>query len=204
MGHPGTVGEQQAQEMMRSTTRALAFYQHQVYPELNPLMQRYITSQEMVCIATSDSKGECDASFRAGTRGFIHVLDARTLLYPEYRGNGVMASVGNILENPHVGMMFFDFFESTVGLHVNGTAKVVLPQDLERFLEERKVSLEKLADPKGPKPECWVWVQVQEAFIHCSKHIPLLEKCNKHIHWGTDDERCKAGNFFNVGEETPE
>ena len=48
----------------------------------------------------SDGSGECDCSFRAGPPGFIRVLDDRTIDYPDYRGNGVMASLGNMLEIP--------------------------------------------------------------------------------------------------------
>jgi predicted pyridoxine 5'-phosphate oxidase superfamily flavin-nucleotide-binding protein len=40
--------------------------------------------------------------------GFLHIIDERTIAYPEYRGNGVMASLGNLLENPHVGIMLID------------------------------------------------------------------------------------------------
>ena len=87
-------------------------------------MREFIARQEMVFIATSDAQGECDATVRAGLPGFVRVLDERTLVYPEYRGNGVVASLGNISENPHVGMLFVDFFESTVGLHVNGRGRI--------------------------------------------------------------------------------
>ena len=93
-------------------------------------MRKFILKQEMVFIATADSKGECDCSFRAGKQGFVRVLNEKTLLYPEYRGNGVMASMGNILENPHIGMTFIDFFENTIGLHVNGKAKIVENDEL--------------------------------------------------------------------------
>jgi uncharacterized protein len=49
------------------------------------------------------------------------VLDARTLRYPEYRGNGSMVSLGNILDNPHIGMVLLDFDQERIGLHINGT-----------------------------------------------------------------------------------
>jgi len=39
---------------------------------------------------------------------------------------------------------------------------------------------------------------VEEAYIHCSKHIPLMQKRDKTIHWGTDDEKLKGGDFFNA------
>ena len=48
----------------------------------------------------------------------------------------------------------------------------------------------------GRRPECWIMVDVEEAYIHCSKHIPLMEKRDKQVHWGTDDERHKRGDFF--------
>jgi hypothetical protein len=75
-----------------------------------------------VLVATADAKGECDCSLRAGLPGFIQVLNDRNLVYPEYRGNGVMASLGNLQENPHIGLMFIDFVSEVIGLHVNGTA----------------------------------------------------------------------------------
>lgn len=42
----------------------------------------------------------------------------------------------------------------------------------------------------------WVMIEVEEACIHCSKHIPELQKCNKQVHWGTDNEKQKGGDFF--------
>ena len=47
-------------------------------------------------------------------------------------------------------------------------------------------------------PEAWVLIAVEEAYIHCSKHVPLLARLEKQIAWGTDDERLKGGNFFRV------
>ena len=135
---PGSQGEHQAQEAFGTTRRALTFYNKQMLNALNPLMREFILRQEMVFIATADAQGACDCSFRAGLPGFVHVLDDTTLAYPEYRGNGVMASVGNIVENPHIGMIFIDFFQSTVGLHVNGKARIV---DNEALLARRDVTL---------------------------------------------------------------
>ena len=88
-------------------------------------MIEFVGRMEMLFIATSDGRGECDASLRAGPPGFLLVLDDRTLAYPEYRGNGVLASLGNIAENPHIGLLMIDFVEDLIGLHVNGRARVV-------------------------------------------------------------------------------
>jgi len=193
---PGSKGEHQAQEAFGTTRRALTFYNKQMLHYLNPLMREFIARQEMVFIATADAHGECDCSLRAGLPGFVHVLDEKTLAYPEYRGNGVMASVGNILENPHIGMIFIDFFQSTVGLHVNGKAHVV---DNKALLARLDVTPEMITATQmigGSRPERWMLVEVEEAYIHCSKHVPLLQKLSKEIHWGTDDEHYKGGDAF--------
>lgn len=191
-----TAGEQRAQSRFGTTQRASAFYRQQVCPELNDVMQTFIREQEFVFIATADAQGTADSSFRAGPPGFIHILSSTRVAYPEYRGNGVLASVGNILENPNIGMMFIDFFKGTIGLHVNGAAKVI---ENDYFVEEARETNLLLNDAiftEVREPECWVIVDVKEAYIHCSKHIPLLEKKDKQIHWGTDDAQAKRGNFF--------
>ena len=127
---PGSDGEHRLQEKYNSRARAQAFYNHQVLGYLNPAMQAFIARQEMMFVGTADKHGEADTSFRAGEAGFVRVLDENRLCYPEYRGNGVMASLGNISENPHIGLLFVDFTGAKIGLHVNGRASIV---------EERRV-----------------------------------------------------------------
>jgi predicted pyridoxine 5'-phosphate oxidase superfamily flavin-nucleotide-binding protein len=196
--YPGSEGERRAQHMFGTGRRAMAFYQNQMMRELNINMQEFIARQEMVFIATADARGTCDCSFRAGTPGFIQILNSTTLAYPEYRGNGVMASVGNILENPQIGLMFVDFTQSTVGLHLNGKAQVITNDDIVRFPHATASLIDEATIGGGRHPECWIVIDVEEAYIHCSKHIPLLKKLDKPIHWGTDDEHLKGGNFFKV------
>lgn len=193
---PGASGEERAQSRFGSTQRALAFYRQQVVSELNEAMKKFIQEQECVFIATANAHGAADSSFRAGPAGFVHILSPQRLAYPEYRGNGVMASVGNILENPHIGLMFIDFIKSTIGLHVNGAARVIENDGLAKEPGVTNALLQDAAVKGGRHPECWIIVDVKEAYIHCSKHIPLLEKKNKQVHWGTDNEHDKRGTFF--------
>ncbi|MFK4273538.1 pyridoxamine 5'-phosphate oxidase family protein, partial [Streptomyces milbemycinicus] len=101
---------------MGTVDRADRFYDEQVLDHLNVRMREFIGRQEMFFLATSDRHGECDSTFRAGPPGFLRVLDARTVAYPEYRGNGVLASLGNIQENPHLGILMVDFFRDRIGL----------------------------------------------------------------------------------------
>ena len=193
---PGSKGERQLQEELGTTRRAQAFYKQQMLDYLNASMREFISSQKMVFLATSDSKGECDCSFRMGPPGFVYSLDEKTLAYPEYRGNGVLASLGNIRENPHIGMIFIDFFENTIGLHVNGKAEVIKNEDILQKDNLTKEILHNIQNAGEQKPECWVMIHVDEAYIHCSKHIPLLKDMNKKVHWGTDKINHKGGNFF--------
>src|SRR3982074_3638969 len=95
----GSCGEHELQERYGSRKRADAFYRNQMLSYLNPQMLTFIARQEMFFLSTADGHGEGDVSFRAGEAGFVHVLDAKMLIYPEYRGNGVTASLGNIAEN---------------------------------------------------------------------------------------------------------
>jgi hypothetical protein len=80
--------------------------------------------------------------------------------------------LGNIEENPHVAMVFLDFDQERIGLHVNGTARIA-----------------EAGEPNGVRSrvERWVEVRVQEAYIHCRKHLPHLVKADGAGRaWGTD------------------
>jgi predicted pyridoxine 5'-phosphate oxidase superfamily flavin-nucleotide-binding protein len=192
-GWPGSAGEHLLQERQGTTERARRFYSQQVLDHMNDRMRTFVSEQEMMFVSTSDARGECDSTFRAGPPGFVRVLDSGRLAWPEYRGNGVMASMGNIAENPHVGLLFVDFFKEIIGLHVNGTAEIVSDASM------------RTAHPDTPEETIpgrraanWVMVFVEEAYIHCAKHIPRMQKVPRRRAWGTDDVRRKGGDFFGV------
>jgi len=191
---PGSRGEHVLQDWYGTRDRASKFYGRQLSDQLTPKMVEFIGRMEMAFIATSDAGGECDCSFRAGTAGFLRVLDERTIAYPEFRGNGVMASLGNILENPHIGIFMVDFTRDLIALHVNGSAEIVTPahmQELDHCLPGPPLQ-------PGRQPVQWVLVRVTEAYIHCSKHIPKLIPQSRVRHWGTDNPRFKGGDYFGV------
>lgn len=167
---PGSRGEHLLQRLLGTEGRAAGFYARQVLDHLNPRMREFIDHQEMAFVATADTGGECDCTFRAGPPGFIRVLDDKTLAYPEYRGNGVMASLGNIMENGHVGILMVDFFDDLVGLHVNGRAEILAGAGASAC------GLSGEPNESGRRVERWIAVNVEEAYIHCSKNIPLLKR----------------------------
>ncbi|WP_043265251.1 pyridoxamine 5'-phosphate oxidase family protein [Streptomyces sp. CT34] len=188
------------QQRLGTTERADRFYHDQVLDHLNGLMREFVARQEMFFLATADRHGECDATFRAGPPGFVQVLDKRLLAYPEYRGNGVMASVGNISENPRLGILMIDFTRDRIGLHVNGRARVVLDEEMRAAHPGLPV------DPvPGRRAQLWVAVEVEEAYVHCAKHIPHMQKVPAQARgaraWGTDDVKRKGGDFFGAAAE---
>ena len=118
-------------------------------------------------------------------------FDDLHLAYPEYRGNGVMASLGNIDENPHVGLLMVDFVRDRIGLHVNGRALIVENDELGGQFPD----LPQDRMP-GRRPERWVVVAVEEAYVHCRKHIPQMIPIEGRRAWGTDDAARKGGDYF--------
>lgn len=83
----------------------------------------FIQHCPMVFVATADQRGRPDCSYKGGLPGFVRVLDERTLAIPDYDGNGMYRTWGNVLVNPHVGLLFLDF-ESPKRIRVNGTARI--------------------------------------------------------------------------------
>jgi len=139
----------------------------QVLDRLDSGMCDFVARQDMAFIATSDSGGECDARFRAGVPGFIHVLDERTLAYPE---SGVPGWPGRPSENPHIGILLIDFGRDLLGLHVNGTARIVDDATLRDYVGDLATDADAVhADVVdvvgGRRPERWVVVSVREAYV---------------------------------------
>lgn len=196
---PGNDGERLVQLKVGSTERAERFYSDQMLNHLNERMREFVREQEMFFLATAGRNGECDNSFRAGPPGFLFIPDERTMLYPEYRGNGVHASLGNIQENPHVGILLLDFGRARIGLHVNGRGEVL--EDAEARAVWAGLPEERVP---GRRARLWVRVTVDEAYVHCAKHIPHLQKVSRDAEerpWGTDDVKRKGGDFFGVARE---
>ncbi len=68
----------------------------------------FIEARDMFFLATADADGRPTCSYKGGDPGFVRVLDPHTVAFPGYDGNGMYLSVGNVLVNPNVGMLFLD------------------------------------------------------------------------------------------------
>jgi predicted pyridoxine 5'-phosphate oxidase superfamily flavin-nucleotide-binding protein len=83
----------------------------------------FIEAQDMFFLATVDHNGRPTVSYKGGCAGFARVIDAKTLVFPNYNGNGMYMSMGNIDLNHEVGMLFISF-EKPHRIRVQGKATV--------------------------------------------------------------------------------
>jgi len=83
----------------------------------------FIEARDMFFLATADEHGFPQCSYKGGDPGFVRVLDESTIAFPCYDGNGMFLSMGNVLANPHVGLLFVDF-ERPSRLRLNGIASI--------------------------------------------------------------------------------
>jgi uncharacterized protein len=94
-------------------------------PLIAPDQRAFIERMDMFFLATADRDGRPQCSYKGGDPGFVRVLDQTTVAFPNYDGNGMYLSMGNLLENPHVGMLFIDFVsERPSRLRLNGVASI--------------------------------------------------------------------------------
>lgn len=177
-------GEREVQQELGTTDRAESFYDESMHDHLTERMQSFVAERIMFFLSTADAEGRTDCSPRMGPKGFVTVLDEDRIAYPEYRGNGVHASLGNLQENANASLLFIDWWETTVGLHVNGAASL-------------RDEIPGAEDPTGgERRKIWIELEIEEAYIQCAKHIPKLSVESFDPPWGTDDEELKQSGFF--------
>jgi predicted pyridoxine 5'-phosphate oxidase superfamily flavin-nucleotide-binding protein len=86
--------------------------------------RRWVERADTFFIATAHPEGGADASHRGGLPGFVRVEGASRLLFPDYAGNMVFNTLGNIVSNPGAGLVFVDF-ERRATLQLTGRAEVI-------------------------------------------------------------------------------
>jgi predicted pyridoxine 5'-phosphate oxidase superfamily flavin-nucleotide-binding protein len=118
--HDGSRQLQDSFQTRRLADRLQEVIAHQVFTDAD---RAFIESRPMFFLATADADGRPDCSYKGGRPGFVRVVGPGTLAFPSYDGNGMFKSLGNVLVNPHVGMLFIDF-EQPNRVRVNGVATV--------------------------------------------------------------------------------
>jgi len=119
----------------------------------------FIARSPFLVIASSDPSGRCDASPKGDAPGFVRVVDDTTLLIPDRLGNNRVDTLGNLIERPGVGLIFFVPGVNET-LRVNGRARVTTEPEL---LEPLSVN--------GKMPRSGIVVAAEEIYFHCGKAL---------------------------------
>ncbi|MGA3562008.1 pyridoxamine 5'-phosphate oxidase family protein [Melissospora conviva] len=124
---------------------------------LHEVDRQWLAASPFCLVATADADGNCDVSPKGDPAGFTVVLDERTIAIPERPGNRRADGFHNILDNPHVGLIYL-IPGRTDTLRINGRARLVRDAP---FFEEMVV--------KGHRPQFALVVEIDEIFSHCAK-----------------------------------
>jgi hypothetical protein len=124
---------------------------------LHPEHQAFLAASPFCLVATSASDGTCDVSPKGDPAGFVHVVDDRTLALPERPGNRRADGYANVLDNPHVGLLFMVPGRGDT-LRVNGRATLLADAP---YADTMVV--------KGHRPLIICEVTVEQVFFHCAK-----------------------------------
>jgi PPOX class probable FMN-dependent enzyme len=130
-----------------------------VRPALHELDREWLAAAPLCLVATAGADGTCDVCPRGDPPGFTHVVDERTIAIPDRPGNRRVDGFGNVLENPHVGLIFLVPGRGDT-LRINGSAQLLSDAP---FFDEMVV--------RGHRPRLALLVHVHEVFFHCSKAL---------------------------------
>jgi uncharacterized protein len=177
-------GMRRVQEKMDSVRLADRLREVTVHEQFTDDDRAFVESASMVFVATADADGRPDCSYKGGNPGFIRILDEATIAIPFYDGNGQYRTLGNILANPAVGLLFVDF-DKTQRLRINGDAAVV-------FADTTDTDTHNAGDStfinSFPGAEAIVVLRLRHAFPNCPRYV-------HHLASGTISEYAPAAGY---------
>lgn len=155
-------GDQHRALQDRFQSRAMADRIEQIAlkTEVGDEERAFIESRDFFFLTTVNEKGQPTVSYKGGNPGFVKIVDAQTIMFPSYDGNGMYLSMGNISANPQVGFLFIDF-ERPFRLRAQGTAEV---SDAPELLAQYK------------EAELVVRVAITELWMNCPRYIHRYQR----------------------------
>jgi predicted pyridoxine 5'-phosphate oxidase superfamily flavin-nucleotide-binding protein len=156
MFHEGNRRLQDQFESRRISDRLESFARTQFAPD----DRAFIESASYFFLASADAEGRPDCSFKGGMPGFVKVTGPSELAFPDYDGNGMFKSLGNILVNAEIGMLFIAMHGRPQRLRINGTATVSREDPL-------------LVQTVGA--QLMVRVTARVIFPNCPRYIPDMQ-----------------------------
>jgi predicted pyridoxine 5'-phosphate oxidase superfamily flavin-nucleotide-binding protein len=128
--------------------------------------RQFIDGARFFFLATADAAGRPDCSFKGGAPGFVRVIAPSELVFPDFDGNGMFKSLGNIDVNPEIGLLFIDF-ERPRRLRINGSAVIRADDPL-------------LAQTVGA--QLIVRVTARAIFPNCPRYIPTMKLAEESVY----------------------
>ena len=125
----------------------------------NDADKAFVEESPFFFLATADADGRPDCSFKGGLPGFVRIAAPDLLVFPDYDGNGMFRSLGNIVVNPGVGLLFMRIGDKPGRLRINGHAELVLDDPMLDAL---------------PGAQALVKVTPTDIFPNCPRYIPRL------------------------------
>lgn len=153
-------GQRELQESFGSTALADRLYERLRHERFTDADKAFIEGLPFFFLATADAEGRPDCSYKGGDPGFVRVVAPDRLMFPDYDGNGMFRSLGNVAINPHVGLLFLGVGPRPARLRVNGRARVLADDPA-------------MAD--WPGAQMLVEVTPSDIFPNCPRYIPELE-----------------------------
>ncbi|MDD5577668.1 MAG: pyridoxamine 5'-phosphate oxidase family protein [Methylobacter sp.] len=148
------------QELFDTRNMAQRVNESIVLTEIADEHKGFIETRDMFFLTTIDHRGYPTCSYKGGKPGFVKIVDSKTLVFPNYDGNGMFLSLGNITANNKVGILFIDF-ETPHRIRVHGIASI-----------DHKDPL--TSDFQGA--ELIVRVTVTEIFVNCPRYIHKYQR----------------------------
>jgi predicted pyridoxine 5'-phosphate oxidase superfamily flavin-nucleotide-binding protein len=153
-------GSRALQDQFDSRRIADRLEQHTMHTHFSESDRVFIESSIYFFLATADAEGRPDVSFKGGPAGFVRVTGPSELSYPDYDGNGMFKSMGNIDVNANVGLLFIAMHGRPRRLRISGTARVLRDDPL-------------LTETVGA--QLIVRIDARAIFPNCPRYIPGLE-----------------------------
>lgn len=133
--------------------------------EIDPALAAFITEQRSFYLATANADGQPYIQHRGGPKGFLHVLDEKTLAFADFAGNRQYITTGNLAENPKAMIFLMDYAHRR-RVKIWGTARVV----------EGDTDLVAQLMPKNyrARPEAAIIFAIEAIDVNCPQHIPQM------------------------------
>jgi predicted pyridoxine 5'-phosphate oxidase superfamily flavin-nucleotide-binding protein len=158
--HDGSRQLQDQFDTRRLADRLVERLDHDV---ISPHEAAFIARMNMFFLATADAGGQPQCSYKGGDPGFLRVVDEHTLAFPNYDGNGMYLSIGNLLVNPQVSLLLVDF-ENPSRLRIEGVASI---DEHDELLSHY------------PGAQFVVRVEVRRVFPNCPRYIHRMTQVER-------------------------